>query len=333
MSRWEPDARGRLQQAALELYIEHGFDQTTVAEIAARAGLTERTFFRHFADKREVLFWGSLALQDLLARAVASVPASMAPIDAVAAALEATTPLFEERFDFARQRHALIVANPELQERELIKLASLATIIAEALRRRGVPDPAASLASEAGIAVFRLAFESWVHDAKRRALSHHVRQSLGSLKAVTSGKAIRKMTASTSPAKSPSSPKQGSLIDDYLAAVGPANRALLEELRRTIHAVVPEAEECISYRMPAFRLDGRIIAGFSGTSKGCSYYPFSGTTLKTLADDVEGYDHTQSALHFGPDRPLPKSLVRKLLKARMAEGRERKPSRARSSSG
>jgi uncharacterized protein YdhG (YjbR/CyaY superfamily) len=116
-------------------------------------------------------------------------------------------------------------------------------------------------------------------------------------------------------------------IDAYLANASPTNRALLEELRKTIRAVVPEVEECISYRIPAFRLEGRIIAGFSGTSKGCSYYPFSGTTLGTLASDIARYGQTKSALHFGPDNPLPKSLVRKLLRARIAEGnrRQRKP--------
>jgi uncharacterized protein YdhG (YjbR/CyaY superfamily) len=112
-------------------------------------------------------------------------------------------------------------------------------------------------------------------------------------------------------------------IDGYLAGMAPTNRALLEVLRKTIRAVVPEAEECISYRIPAFRFQGRIIAGFSGTSKGCSYYPFSGTTLKTLAGDIAGYSQTKSALHFGPDRPLPKSLVRKLLKSRIAENHPR----------
>src|ERR1700685_1823691 len=86
MSRWEPNARGRLEQAAMELYVEHGFEQTTVAEIARRAGLTERTFFRHFADKREVLFWGAGALQELFVSTVASAPDSAAPIDAMAAA-------------------------------------------------------------------------------------------------------------------------------------------------------------------------------------------------------------------------------------------------------
>ena len=162
MGRWEPNARGRLEQAALELYVERGFEQTTVAEIAERAGLTERTFFRHFADKREVLFAGAGALQELLASAVAGAPDSAAPIDAVAAALEAAGALLQERREYARQRQAVIAANPELQERELIKLASLASALADALRRRGVTDPAASLTAEAGIAVFKIAFERWI---------------------------------------------------------------------------------------------------------------------------------------------------------------------------
>lgn len=110
-------------------------------------------------------------------------------------------------------------------------------------------------------------------------------------------------------------------IDEYLAKVTPRNRALLRELRKTIRALVPGVEECVSYRLPAFRYQGKIIAGFSATSKGCSYYPFSGTTLQTLARDVEGYEGTKSALHFGPDKPLPRALVRKLLEARIAEGR------------
>jgi uncharacterized protein YdhG (YjbR/CyaY superfamily) len=110
-------------------------------------------------------------------------------------------------------------------------------------------------------------------------------------------------------------------IDEYLAEASPSSRALLQRLRKTIHAIVPEAEECISYRLPAFRYRGRIIAGFSATSKGCSYYPFSGTTLKTLADDIGAYSQTKGALHFGPDKSLPISLVRKLLEARIAEGR------------
>src|SRR5271166_5301144 len=116
MVRWEPDARGRLERAAMELYSERGFEQTTVADIAARAGLTERTFFRHFTDKREVLFGGSADFQALIAERVTGAPASMGPLDVVAAALEATSDFFEERREFARQRHALIASHPELQE-------------------------------------------------------------------------------------------------------------------------------------------------------------------------------------------------------------------------
>ena len=185
MSRWEPNARGRLEQAALDLYLERGFEQTTVAEIAARAGLTERTFFRHFADKREVLFWGSGALQEVLVGAVAGAPPSAAPIDAVAAALEAAGGLMQERRAFARRRQAVIAANASLQERELIKLATLASAMAGALRRRGVGDPAASLAAEAGTAVFRVAFERWIEEPHERDLPQLVRESLAELKALT----------------------------------------------------------------------------------------------------------------------------------------------------
>jgi AcrR family transcriptional regulator len=187
MGRWEPNAHGRLERAAMELYGERGFEQTTVAEIAARAGLTERTFFRHFADKREVLFWGAAALQELLVSAVASAPESAAPIDAVAAALAAAGALLAERRDGARQRQAIIVANAELQERELIKMATLAAALADTLRQRGVSDPAASLAAEAGIAVFKIAFECWIADPAQRDLSQIMQESLTELKAVTAG--------------------------------------------------------------------------------------------------------------------------------------------------
>jgi AcrR family transcriptional regulator len=187
MGRWEPNARGRLEQAALSLYNERGFEQTTVAEIAKRAGLTERTFFRHYADKREVLFAGSGRLQQLMATAVADAPDSAAPIDAVAAGLEAAAAVLQNR-EFSRQRQAIIVANPELQERELIKLASLASAIADVLRRRGVKEPAASLAAEAGIAVFRIAFERWIDATNQQDFSRRIRESLDELTAVTAGR-------------------------------------------------------------------------------------------------------------------------------------------------
>ena len=113
-------------------------------------------------------------------------------------------------------------------------------------------------------------------------------------------------------------------IDAYLSTVKGERRALLDALRRTIRSIVPDAEECISYRIPAFRLDGRIVAGFAATTNGGSYYPFSGTTLGTLADDLEGWEGTKSAVHFSADRPLPKALVRKLVKTRMAEERPKR---------
>jgi AcrR family transcriptional regulator len=175
MGRWEPDARGRLEKAALDLYGENGFENTTVAEIAERAGLTERTFFRHFADKREVLFAGAGALQELLVETVMGAPNST------------TAARLQERREFSMQRQAVIAANPELQERELIKLATLATALADALRRRGVKDPTASLAAEVGIAAFKVAFERWIKETNRRDFPLLIRDSFNRLVAVTQG--------------------------------------------------------------------------------------------------------------------------------------------------
>jgi AcrR family transcriptional regulator len=187
MTRWEPNSRGRLAQAALDLYGERGFEQTTVAEIAERAGLTERTFFRHFADKREVLFGGSGGLQELLVEAVAGAPVSATPIEAAAAGIEAAGAMLQEGREFARQRQAIIVANTELRERELIKMASLASALADALRERGVGDPAASLTAEVAIAVFRIAFERWVQETGPRDLPQLMRELLDEARAVTAG--------------------------------------------------------------------------------------------------------------------------------------------------
>jgi AcrR family transcriptional regulator len=164
MGRWEPNARGRLAQVALALYADQGFEQTTVAEIAKQAGLTERTFFRHFADKREVLFYGTEMLRDLLARAVADAPASATPMDAVSAAYQAAGALLQENPERARLRHAIVSATAELRERELIKLAALASAVAAALRDRGVPEPTASLAAETGATVVKVAFARWVSE-------------------------------------------------------------------------------------------------------------------------------------------------------------------------
>ena len=171
----------------MELYSDKGYDQTTVAEIAERAGLTERTFFRHFADKREVLFYGQEMLRDLLVNTVASAPDSAAPIDAVADAVVAAGALLQERRDYARRRQIVIDANPELRERELIKLAGLAEAMADALRKRGVSDPAAGLTAEAGIAVFKIAFGRWLSEPGQAGLPQLMRESFRELKAVTAG--------------------------------------------------------------------------------------------------------------------------------------------------
>ena len=202
MARWEPNARERLVDAALELFHERGYDRTTVGEIAARAGLTERTFFRYFADKREVLFGRSGDLEKGIADAIASAAATVSPLDAVVGALEAVTAEFPPRRDYkARQR--LIAAHPELQERELIKLASLSSAFAKALRERGVVDPAASLAAEAGIAVFKVAFERWVSGSQPRDLPAQLKAALGELRTVTAESTGAASTLPTAPARRP----------------------------------------------------------------------------------------------------------------------------------
>ena len=163
MSRWQPNPVERLERAALELYSEHGFEQTTVDEIAQRAGLTERTFFRHFADKREVLFRGSGELQDQLTDGVAAAPPEASPMAAVVFALDrATAALFTGRREQLRQRHAIIAAHTSLQERELIKLASLSEALAAALRSRDVPASAAGLAAGTGVLLFQTAYARWI---------------------------------------------------------------------------------------------------------------------------------------------------------------------------
>jgi AcrR family transcriptional regulator len=187
MARWEPNAAERLREAALDLFEERGYEQTTVAEIAARAGLTERTFFRHFADKREVLFRGSEALRDSLVAAVDEAPPDASALQAVSAAVEAAGGGFVR--EFAGRRQAVILANPELQERELMKLASLTDALADALRRRGVSDAVARLAGETGMAVFRITFERWVDDAQERSWSEHLHEALAELDELVAGAA------------------------------------------------------------------------------------------------------------------------------------------------
>lgn len=188
MGRWEPDAEDRFRAAALELFGEIGFEQTTVAAIARRAGLTSRTFFRYFTDKREVLFNGSERLQKMMVDALVDAPANASPIDAIAAALTKPADFFDDaRRPFARLRNAVVAATPDLHERELIKMATLSAALAQALRQRAVEEPDASLLAEAGIAVFRVAFAQWVHPSEDRDFAEIVDASLVRLRALTAG--------------------------------------------------------------------------------------------------------------------------------------------------
>jgi AcrR family transcriptional regulator len=185
MGRWQPDSRGRLQEAALTLYSERGFDQTTAAQIAERAGLTERTFFRHFADKREVLFGDSSLLQERIVAGVAGAPTTDGPLEAVACGLDAAAAMVGQfRRDLSRKRQDVIAANPELRERELAKLADYAASVVTALHERGVSEPQATLAAEGGMTVFRLAMQRWAGSDEEQDLATIMRDSVSQLRAM-----------------------------------------------------------------------------------------------------------------------------------------------------
>ena len=154
MPRSGEDARRRLQQAALELFQERGYDATTTAEIAARAGLTERTFFRHFPDKREVLFEGEEAFRVALAEGVMAAPQDLEAMEALLWAFRSVEPLLQRNRAVSEPRQRVIAQTPALQERVLTKTAALTEALAEALRRRGVEDSRAALAAQVGMALF-----------------------------------------------------------------------------------------------------------------------------------------------------------------------------------
>jgi len=187
MSRWSPGARGRLEQAAYELFLDRGYEQTTVVDIAKRAGLTERTFFRHYADKREVFFGGAAALQDELLRALDALPPALPTIEAVRIAVEAASSVLHGRRALARERQRIVAAHADLQERALIKRATLTAALAQGLQQQGVPEPAASLAADIGMAVFHIGFAQWLDDPADRELVEIVHDGFDQLKAVASG--------------------------------------------------------------------------------------------------------------------------------------------------
>jgi AcrR family transcriptional regulator len=185
MGRWEPNARERLVRAALDLFTEQGYDATTVNQIAERAGgLSKMTFFRHFSDKREVLFAAGQEIHGrLMADAIAAAPDSATPLQAVAAGLDAVAATFtDDRREFATRLRAVVAGSSELRERALSKRAALAEAMTGALRKRGVPDPAAGLAAELGAHAFYSAFDQWADPGSQQTLADLARQALGELR-------------------------------------------------------------------------------------------------------------------------------------------------------
>ncbi len=183
MARWQPNARQRLVHAALDLFTEQGYDATTVNEIADRAGLTKTTFFRHFSDKREVLFAGQSVHAGILTDAIAAAPAQATPLTAVEAALDALSGTFtEDRREFSTRLRAVIALNSELQERSAFKRLGLAATMTDALHARGVEEPTASLAAELGARAFYGAYEQWADPANQQTCAELARQALDRLR-------------------------------------------------------------------------------------------------------------------------------------------------------
>jgi len=162
MGRWEPDARDRLEHAALELFLDHGFDRVTVPEITARAGLTTRTFHRHFADKREVLFADADQFSTFASRLVLQAPAHLGPIDVVAQGLPTLATAFEGRLEQLKLRKAIIDTHDGLRERELRKMEALVDAITNAFRDRGVDDRTAAVVAETAVGVVKVALRRWI---------------------------------------------------------------------------------------------------------------------------------------------------------------------------
>lgn len=185
MSRWKPDARGRLERAAVELFTERGFAETTVPQIAAHAGLTTRTFFRHFADKREVLFAVEEELPALVARLMADAPAALGPMLVIAHGLETVAATrFEGQLAYMRTRRAIIQTDEGLRERELRKLVVLSDAIERGFRGRGVDALTAILAAQLAVTVFSVALDCWLDRQGERSLAELVRDTLRALRAV-----------------------------------------------------------------------------------------------------------------------------------------------------
>lgn len=178
------DVRGRLQEAALELFRDAGYDRTTAAEIAARAGVTERTFFRYFADKREVLFDGEAMVREALTGSVAAAPPELGALDTLHRAFHAFQPTLEKRWSFAKPRHDIIAGTPALRERDLAKMDALTDALAAALEARQVPGLRAALAARAGMAAFVQASTAWL-EGDGLGLGERIDRAFDELKALS----------------------------------------------------------------------------------------------------------------------------------------------------
>jgi AcrR family transcriptional regulator len=188
MARWEPGARERLVLAAVDLFTEQGYDSTTVAQIADRAGVTKSTFFRHFPDKRELLVAGQETLSRLLAEGITQAPSSASPLEAVAAGLErASSEMTPLNRDLGPRLKAAVAASVELQERDALKTVGLAAAMTTALIARGVPDPTAQLAGELGVLAFKRGFAVWSEGSRHAddGLALHTLAALAELRTAT----------------------------------------------------------------------------------------------------------------------------------------------------
>jgi AcrR family transcriptional regulator len=185
MARWQPGARERLVVAAVDLFGEQGYDDTTVAQIAERAGVTKSTFFRHFSDKREVLVAGQETLSQLLTDGIADAPAAAGPLEAVAAGLErASSAMGPLNRELGPRLKAAVAASTELQERDALKSVGLAAAMTSALVARGVPEMSAHLAAELGVLAFKIGFGRWTEGDRDDdgGLAPHVATALAELR-------------------------------------------------------------------------------------------------------------------------------------------------------
>ncbi|MEV4260521.1 helix-turn-helix domain-containing protein [Kribbella sp. NPDC049584] len=187
MARWQPGARERLILAAVDLFADQGYDATTVAQIADKAGVTKSTFFRHFPDKRELLVAGQETLCRLLTEGIAETPEDAGPLDAIAAGLErASSAMGPMNRELGPRLKAAIAASTELQERDALKSVGLAKAMTDALLARGVPDPLAQLAAELGVLAFKRGYAAWMElDHDEDGLAPHVLTALADLRAAS----------------------------------------------------------------------------------------------------------------------------------------------------